>query len=122
MISLHTRGAMAAIALVAAIVTPAFARDWERASGQFQVKGCKITVYVDPEFTGPSWSTTNGWAKVGWEFNDAISSVKVHSGIWVFYKEDDFQGEVGTLFPGDYGHLSHNADNVISSFRCQRPT
>jgi len=46
----------------------------------------------------------------------------VVSGIWQFFRDDHFQAQIETLYPGSYGHLQPNSDNVISSFRCARAT
>jgi hypothetical protein len=110
----------AGLALLSA--QPAGAREWVRQSVKDMVKGCRVTVYEDPDFSGARWTTTNGWEVVGWEFNDKISSVRVDSGIWQFYRDDHFQHEIETLYPGRYAHLKPNSDNVISSFKCARAT
>jgi len=101
---------------------PSAARDWVRQPVKDMVKGCRVTVYEDPDFTGARWSTTNGWEVIGWEFNDKVRSIRVESGIWQFFRDDHFQNEIETLYPGHYGHLKPSLDNVISSFRCARAT
>ena len=98
------------------------ARTWVRADQQYQVKGCSVTVFTNPEFAGASWTTKNGWAVVGWEFNDSIESVKVHSGIWQFFKDDNFKEQIESLYPGNYAHLRPSSSNVFSSFKCVRAT
>jgi hypothetical protein len=110
----------AGLSLLAA--PPAAARDWVRQDVKDMPKGCHVTVFEEPDFKGARWSTTNGWEVVGWEFNDKIRSIRVDSGIWQFYRDDHFQTQINTLYPGHYGHLSPNADNVISSFKCARAT
>jgi hypothetical protein len=101
---------------------PAMAREWVRQPVKDMVKGCRVTVYEEPDFKGARWSTTNGWEVIGWEFNDKIRSIKVSSGIWQFFRDDHFEHQIETLYPGRYGHLMPNSDNVISSFRCVRTT
>ncbi len=86
------------------------------------MKGCSMAAFVDPEFKGPSWKTRNSWAVVGWEFASKISSIKIHSGIWQFYKGANFQDQIETLYPGNYKQLRPTADKLIRSFRCVRPT
>lgn len=112
----------AAAGLCLASAPPAAGREWVRQNVKDMPKGCRVTVYEDRDFTGPRWSTTNGWDVVGWEFNDKISSIKVESGIWQFFRDDHFQGEIETLYPGRYKALKPNSDNVISSFKCARAT
>jgi len=97
-------------------------RTWVRAAMQYQVKGCRVTLYEDPHYKGARWTTTNGWAVIGWEFNDKISSIKIESGIWRFFKDDNFNNQLETLYPGTYPLLHPNSDNSISSFRCPRAT
>lgn len=101
---------------------PAAAGEWVRADMKDQVKGCKVTVYEEPHFHGARWTTTNGWAVIGWEFDNKISSIRVQSGIWQFFKDDHFQNQIETLFPGSYAALKPNSDNTASSFRCVRAT
>ena len=110
------------VLLLGVSAPPASAREWVRQDLKDQVKGCRVTVYEDPGFKGARWSTTNGWAVIGWEFNDKISSIKVRSGIWQFFKDDNFQNQLETLFPGHYDKLRPSSDNAISSFRCVRAT
>ena len=114
----------AAIALTTMVLyaAPAASRVWERADMSQQVKGCNVELYADQHFKGPSWTTTNGWAALGWEFGDKISSIRVHSGIWQFFKRDHFQDQVETLFPGNYPTLNPNVDRAVNSFRCARAT
>lgn len=114
---------LAGIALLLALVpTASMAGDWQRAAPQFQIKGCSMAVFADPDFKGPSFKTSNGWAAVGWEFDSKISSIKVHAGIWQLFKDDNFNSQIETLFPGDYAHLRPTTDNKIRSFRCVRAT
>jgi hypothetical protein len=101
---------------------PATTREWVRENVKDMPKGCRVTVYEDPDFTGARWTTTNGWEVIGWEFNDKIRSIRVDSGIWQFFRDDHFKSQIETLYPGHYGHLKPNSDNVISSFRCARAT
>ena len=81
-----------------------------------------MAAFVDPEFSGPSWKTRNSWAVVGWEFDAKISSIKVHSGIWQFFRGDHFHDQIETLYPGNYAHLRPTVSNLIRSFRCVRAT
>ena len=59
---------------------------------------------------------------IGWEFNDKISSIKVRSGIWQFFREDNFNHQIETLYPGTYPLLKPTVANSFSSFRCVRAT
>lgn len=121
--ALRTGLVLSALWIAAAIFArPAAAGSWARAGEQYQVKGCSVTVYTDPTFQGASWSTKNSWSVVGWEFRDRISSIKIRSGIWQFFKGDQFNSQIETLFPGNYAHLKPNETNVIRSFRCERAT
>lgn len=113
---------LAVSAIVALHVAPAAARVWERADMKEQVRGCSVELYADQHFRGPSWTTTNGWSALGWEFGDKISSIRVHSGIWQFFRKDHFENQVETLFPGNYGQLKPTVDRAISSFRCVKAT
>jgi len=113
---------LATLALLALYPGPAAARTWVRADMKDQVKGCSVTLYEDPHFHGARWTTTNGWAAIGWEFNDKVSSVRVRSGIWQFFRNDNFEQQIETLYPGSYAQLQPSSDNAISSFRCIRAT
>ena len=112
----------ATLAMVALGATQAAARVWERAEMTYQVRGCNVELYADQHFRGPSWTTTNGWSALGWEFGDKISSIRVHSGIWRFYREDHFGNQIETLYPGNYPLLKPTVDRAISSFRCVKAT
>ena len=112
----------AAVGLSLLSLQHAGAREWVRENVKDMPKGCRVTVYEEPDFKGARWSTTNGWEVIGWEFNDKIRSIRVTSGIWQFFREDHFERQIETLYPGHYGHLTPNLDNVISSFRCVRTT
>ncbi len=114
--------ALATLALCALHPGSAQARTWVRADMKDQVRGCSVTLYEDPHFHGARWTTTNGWAVIGWEFNDKISSIRVRSGVWQFFRDDNFGQQIETLFPGSYAQLKPTSDNTISSFRCVRAT
>jgi len=114
--------AVGASLFVGLISAPAWAGDWQRAAAKDQVAGCSMAAFVDPQFKGPSWKTRNSWAVVGWEFDSKISSIKVHSGIWQLFRDANFQGQIETLYPGNYGKLRPSTANLIRSFRCVRST
>ena len=124
MISLRRVGNAVCAAAVSSMFSAAHAEPatWVRQELKDQVKGCRVQLYEDTHFKGARWSTTNGWAAVGWEFNDQISSIKVKSGVWQFFKDANFQQQIETLFPGSYPQLTPTSANAISSFRCVRPT
>jgi hypothetical protein len=117
------KGILSAALLLCALQTArADPHPWVRADMKDQVPGCRVQLYEDPHFQGARWSTTNSWAAVGWEFNDKISSIKVRSGVWQFFRGDNFQHQIQTLFPGNYATLTPTLANAISSFRCVKAT
>ncbi len=118
----HTSVSLVCASLVVVACVPAMAGEWQRAAPEYQVKGCSMAAFADPEFKGPSWKTHNSWAVVGWEFDSQISSIKIHSGIWQFFKDVNFHDQIETLYPGNYKHLKPTVDNLIRSFRCVRAT
>jgi len=119
----HSGAILAGACLLIALVTaPALAGDWVRAAAGDQAKGCSMAAFADPQFKGPSWKTHNSWAVVGWEFDSQISSIKIRSGIWQFFKNINFHDQIETLYPGNHGQLKPTVDNLIRSFRCVRAT
>ena len=51
-------------------------------------------------------------------FNDKVSSIVVHSGVWLFYEHTEYKGKVMVLYPGSYPDIrSMGFNDIISSCR-----
>jgi hypothetical protein len=92
------------------------------AHGQANRRGCEVAVYWDGNFSGEVWRTGDDQASAGPHWTKQISSVVVISGIWDFYTEPGFRGEVITLPPGGYAAIGAHWNHKIVSFRCVRPS
>jgi hypothetical protein len=92
------------------------------AMAQGKRTGCEVVVYWDGGFDGEAWRTNDDQKDVGPHWNDRISSIVVVSGIWEFYRDQQYKGEVMTLPPGGYPSVGGHWNDQISSFRCVRPT
>jgi hypothetical protein len=68
-------------------------------------------------FDGEAWRTNDDQKDVGPHWNDRISSIVVVSGIWEFYWDQQYKGEVMTLPPGGYPFVGGHWNDQISSFR-----
>lgn len=79
---------------------------------------CHVVVYWDADFKGERWDTEQNQHYVGDHWNDQISSIRVVSGIWRFYWDADYGGEMIELKPGDYRYVDAHWNDQISSFRC----
>jgi hypothetical protein len=85
-----------------------------------------VTVYRHKKFvqTSPrdAWTVVNDNVKyVGPDWNDQISSIKVHAGHWQFYYDRDFHDPAGpVLVPGEYPWVEdlQIGNDRISSFQC----
>src|SRR5262245_1618593 len=83
--------------------------------------GCEVIVYIDHNFVGESWRTSDDQAALG-RWNDQVSSIIVVSGIWDFFWDGQYRGEVITFPPGAVPTVGNRWNDQISSFRCARPT
>ena len=80
----------------------------------------RIRLYQDVHFGGRELATDESIENMQtYDFNDAVSSCIVDSGIWLLYQHAHFQGEVSLLTTGNYG--SPNAmgisNDILSSVR-----
>jgi hypothetical protein len=87
-----------------------------------QSRGCEVIVYWDADFKGESWRTDRDHSYVGNHWNDQISSIEIIEGVWEFYWDADYGGEVMDLRPGSYPFVGNHWNDQISAFRCVRPT
>lgn len=63
----------------------------------------KIELYKDSSYGGRSLMTEESIENLkNYDFNDQASSCKVRAGIWMLYKDANFQGEVSILPQGNY--------------------
>jgi hypothetical protein len=94
---------------VAAIAAaPAVARD-----------GCNVTVFQGRDFTGVNATTSDDFAALNDNWNNAISSIQITAGIWDFFIEVDYEGAaILRLEPGDYAYVGDAWNDNISSFKC----
>lgn len=61
-----------------------------------------------------------GYDLLDTDWDEQISSIKVHSGVWRFFKDPGWDSPLGDLGPGEYAwtaDLGWEQDN-ISSFAC----
>ena len=84
--------------------------------------GCEAIVYVDANFEGGEWRVFHDEAELPAQWNDQISSIRVRSGVWEFYWDWDYVGELLRLRPGNYPFVGEHWNDQISSFRCVHPT
>jgi len=92
------------------------------AHGQAARRGCDVAVYWDTGYSGEVWRTTEDQAATGPHWTKHITSIIVISGIWDFYADANYSGEVITLPPGAYPFIGDHWKERISSFRCVRAT
>ena len=66
--------------------------------------------FTEVSFVGPFW-------------NDRISSLRIVSGAWTFYRDANFQGPSVTLGPGRYSNVTQAGipNDWISSFKTTTP-
>jgi hypothetical protein len=108
------------MAILAGVCLLAFASGGHRADAQSP--GCSATVFWDANFGDQAWALHGSIPLVGQHWNDQISSIVVHRGIWVFYWDADFRGERLRLGPGTYSYVGNHWNDQISSARCVEPT
>jgi hypothetical protein len=108
------------LAILAGICFLAFASGAPRADAQ-PYSGSSATVFWDADFRGQAWTLHGSIPYVGDHWNDRISSIVVHRGVWVFYWDDDFRGERLRLGPGEYAYVGDHWNDQISSARCVQP-
>ncbi len=116
-ISLHNSVAMGCAALLWC-----FAMSSDPARGQAGRRGCDVAVYWDGSYSGEVWRTTEDQASAGPHWTKHITSIIVISGIWDFYGDANYRGEVITLPPGAYPYIGDHWKERINSFRCVRAT
>jgi hypothetical protein len=85
-------------------------------------RGCEVAVYWDNLYGGEVWRTIDDQPSPPGRWTKQISSIIVVSGIWDFYWDGNFKGEVITFPPGAYPYVGDHWNDKISSFRCVRPT
>lgn len=81
-----------------------------------------IQVFWDANYGGESWTVSDDTPWVGDHWNDQISSVKVIAGVWAFYWDAQYQGEVFRTGPGNYSYVGDHWNDQFSSFRREHPT
>ena len=81
--------------------------------------GANCTLYTDPDFKGKFFRIYGQEADLGTlGLDDQVSSIVVHSGVWLFYEETGFKGKGLYLNPGSYPDLQQmKMDNLFSSCR-----
>lgn len=80
---------------------------------------CQISIYSEPNFGGTNAEATteqprlseNGWL-------NQIASVRVSSGTWDFFSDQEFTGETMRLQPGEYPNLGPEWTKKAGSFMC----
>jgi len=83
---------------------------------------CELTIYPDPNFGGTAVTTSDeqpALSESGWQ--NQIASVKVASGTWDFFTEEEFAGENLRLEPGEYPNLGPDWTRKAGSFMCVQP-
>jgi Beta/Gamma crystallin len=108
------------LAILASACLLAVAASGQRAAAQ-PYSGCSATVYWDANFAGEKWTLHDSVSYVGPHWNDKISSIAVHRGVWVFYWDGDYKGEELRLGPGKYDYVGDHWNDQISSARCVEP-
>ncbi len=83
---------------------------------------CEIAIYSGPSFGGVNASATDeqpNLGATGWQ--NQIASVRVKSGTWDFFSDQQFTGETMRLAPGEYADLGPQWTNKAGSFMCVQP-
>jgi hypothetical protein len=83
---------------------------------------CEVVVHSDRRFTGlsaPTHENQPRLADVGWK--NEISSIEVKAGIWDFFTDDEYSGEMLRLTPGAYEALDEKWTKRIGSMMCVNP-
>jgi CubicO group peptidase (beta-lactamase class C family) len=84
--------------------------------------GCEVLVYAAQNFNGVAFRTHDDERRLPERYNDRVSSIKIVSGQWELYENDNFNGRALKLGPGEYARLVDGWDGIISSLRCVAPT
>jgi len=84
--------------------------------------GCEAIVYIDANFQGGAWRVFHDAFSVPPDWNDQISSIRIINGVWEFYIDWHYEGELLRLRPGNYPFVGERWNDQISSFRCIEPT
>ena len=87
-----------------------------------QGAGCEIAIFSEPNFGGTNAGASEEQAHLsdnGWQ--NQIASVKVKSGTWDFFSDQEFTGETMRLPPGDYANLGPEWTKKAGSFMCAQP-
>jgi hypothetical protein len=87
-----------------------------------QGAGCEIAIFSEPNFGGTNAGASEEQAHLsdnGWQ--NQIASVKVKSGTWDFFSDQEFTGETMRLPPGDYADLGPEWTKKAGSFMCAQP-
>jgi hypothetical protein len=88
--------------------------------------GPHITLYEDVNCSGREMDVFEPLSYVGDKFNDITSSFVILEGTWAFFKDANFQGQLGTggnvvLGPGTYNWiedaLGPGSNDTLSSLR-----
>jgi hypothetical protein len=81
----------------------------------------ELSVFEDTNFEGwelrLSAEPGHGFDLRDTKYNDAISSIKVYSGVWRFFEDSDFKKPLGDIPPSAFANLPWPNDR-ISSFLC----
>nr|XP_039266482.1 gamma-crystallin N-A-like [Styela clava] len=80
----------------------------------------KIILFEDGDFGGNSLVLTEATSKLeNHSFNDIISSIKVESGTWIVYDDENFCGKSYLLKPGSYPNAQSwgGKDDELSSVK-----
>jgi hypothetical protein len=93
----------------------------DMALGQAAKRNCEVAVYWDGGYGGEVWRTTDDQPAAGPHWTKQITSIIVITGVWDFYGDTNYRGEVITLPPGAYPYVGDHWNDKISSFRCVRP-
>jgi hypothetical protein len=83
---------------------------------------CALTIYSEPNFAGISADIEDEQpllSEVGWA--GEIASVRIGSGTWDFYSEEQYGGDTIRLGPGEYASLPPAWNGRISSLMCSEP-
>ena len=83
---------------------------------------CQISIYSEPGFGGVNATASEEQPRLaenGWQ--NQIASVKVASGTWDFFSDQEFTGETMRLKPGDYPNLGPEWTKKAGSFMCVQP-
>lgn len=81
-----------------------------------------VTLYTDANFKGRRLNVNTGvrnLSQVGGGFDNAISSIRVRSGAWIFCTNPNYQGNCTLLGEGNYPSVSNAGirNNSLTSLR-----